>query len=242
MTVLASVAWPLVAGLSLVVAVLQWRARAVGVAGMRRACHELRGPLTAARLGLQFGARTGELSPDRLRALDIELTRAGAALDDLSGPAGGRSAAGDRTELDVVQMLEETILAYHGMAEVHGAHLHLRWAGPRARVCGNRVELAQVTGNLLANAIEHGGGEVVVSGAGMGEWVRIEVLDGGPGLPAPVRELLARASRRHNLGASGAHGHGLAVIESLVKAHGGCLTDAASERGARLVVELPAAR
>src|SRR5271167_3911316 len=49
-----------------------------------RACHELRGPLTAARLGLQLGSRAGELSPARLRAIDLELGRAALALDDLS--------------------------------------------------------------------------------------------------------------------------------------------------------------
>ena len=59
-----------------------------------RACHELRGPITAARLGLEFAVRRGALSPARLRALDLELARAALAIDDLAAlgvpPAGGR--------------------------------------------------------------------------------------------------------------------------------------------------------
>ena len=47
-----------------------------------RACHELRGPLAAARLGLELGVRVGELSPAQLRALELELGRASLALDD----------------------------------------------------------------------------------------------------------------------------------------------------------------
>ena len=59
-----------------------------------RACHELRGPLAAARLGLELGVRVGELSPAQLRALDLELGRASLALDDLA--AAGLSARDGR--------------------------------------------------------------------------------------------------------------------------------------------------
>jgi signal transduction histidine kinase len=83
-----------------------WVAAAVGAATMialrrmlgsrmeavARACHELRGPLTAARLGLSFGARCGELSADRLRAIDTELGRATLALQDLADLRQGGSS------------------------------------------------------------------------------------------------------------------------------------------------------
>ncbi len=52
-----------------------------------RACHELRGPLFAVQLGLH--GLVGE--PVRLAAIELELARAGRALDDLAAaPAGGR--------------------------------------------------------------------------------------------------------------------------------------------------------
>ena len=46
-----------------------WRALTGRMENVARACHELRGPLTAARLGLQLGERVGELSPARMRAV-----------------------------------------------------------------------------------------------------------------------------------------------------------------------------
>jgi signal transduction histidine kinase len=49
-----------------------------------RACHELRGPLTAARLGLELGTRGDSLSAAQLRAIELELGRATLALDDLA--------------------------------------------------------------------------------------------------------------------------------------------------------------
>jgi signal transduction histidine kinase len=44
-----------------------WRALSGRMESVARASHELRGPLTAARLGLQLGASAGELSPARPR-------------------------------------------------------------------------------------------------------------------------------------------------------------------------------
>ena len=65
--------------------------------------------------------------------------------------------------------------------------------GPMPPCWGDRLRLAQATGNLIANAIEHGGGRVEVRGRARGADARIEVIDDGAGLPAPVAELTRRA-------------------------------------------------
>src|SRR5579864_2165908 len=49
-----------------------------------RTCHELRGPLTAAQLGLLLAFHSGQLADVRLRALELDLGRATLALEDLS--------------------------------------------------------------------------------------------------------------------------------------------------------------
>ena len=59
------------------------------------------------------------------------------------------------------------------------------------------------------------------------------MLDDGPGLPAPVAELVRRSR--------GLRGHGLAVAEDVAARFGGRLASAPSEHGARLVLELPTA-
>ena len=71
-------------------------------------------------------------------------------------------------------------------------------------VRADRVRVAQALANLVANAIEHGGGEVRVRArAAAGGGARVEITDGGPGLPAPLAELVARRA-----GGAGAAGTG----------------------------------
>jgi signal transduction histidine kinase len=108
-------------------------------------------------------------------------------------------------------------------------------------VAGNRLRLAQATGNLIANGIEHGGGTVEVRGRRHDRVVRIEVVDEGPGLAAPLEELAQRARRPGRMRPDRSRGHGLAVAAAVALTHGGRLFAAPSDRGARLVLELPLA-
>jgi signal transduction histidine kinase len=194
-----------------------------------RASHELRGGIGAARLGLALAGRTGELPHARLRALELELDRAALALEELDG----RTPEWGIEHVDVGELLADSVEAWHAAAAVRGAKLRLRWTGAAGVVVGDRVRLAQATGNLIANAIEHGGGMVEVRGRLDGPVVRIEVSDQGPGLPAPVTELTHRRSKPDG------RGRGLGIAADVVSGHGGRLSAAPSPRGARLVIELP---
>jgi signal transduction histidine kinase len=214
-----------------------WRALALRTEAVACACHELRGPLTAARLGLRLCQQT-EPSGDRLRAIDLELGRAALALEDLGWARGSRrsgSARGREQAVDLCELLRDSVEAWSPCAQARGVELRTCWSGHGATVHGDRFRLAQATGNLIANAIEHGGGIVEVRGRSDGAGARIEVIDGGPGMPAPVAELARRAGRGR-----GPRGRGLAIALAVAEAAGGRLAAAPSERGARLVLELPA--
>ena len=79
-----------------------------------RACHELRGPLTAVRLSLATMERRREAPPERLAVLDLELRRAGLALDDFAAARSGRRTI-DRTEpVEVAELLEEQFDSWDG--------------------------------------------------------------------------------------------------------------------------------
>jgi signal transduction histidine kinase len=201
-----------------------------------RACHELRGPLTAARLGLSLGERIGELSPGRLRAIDTELGRATLALDDLADLREGAPRLRQLERVEVKSLLTESVEAWQGGAAAAGVGLRTAWCDAGAAVWGDRLRLAQATGNLIANAIEHGGGPVDVHGCTRHGLVRIVVSDRGRGLPAPVGELCRRPRRGRC-----ARGRGLAIASAIALAHGGRLASAPAQQGARLVLELPAA-
>jgi signal transduction histidine kinase len=214
---------------------LAWRTLAVRMEAVTRACHELRGPLTAARLGLQLGARSGELSADRLRALDLELGRAGLALEDLGAVGTRRESTPRLAPVDMTELLSSSVEACRPAAAAQACELRTIWLGPTVAVLGDRLRLAQATGNLIANAIEHGGGMIEVRGSTGVAGVTVEVRDDGPGLPAPLPELMRRARRGR-----GQRGRGLAIASAVAEAHGGRLRVApVGDWQTRVVLELP---
>ena len=192
-----------------------------------RASHELRGPLSAVQLGL--GALTGE--PARVAAIELELARAGRALDDLAAAPSGRRAESAPRPVELFALVTEHETAWRTLAGAFGAELTVE-ADAGALVVGDPLRLAQACANLIGNAAEHGGGTVRVLVRGN----RIEVADDGPGLPAPVAVMIAAARTRH-----GRRGHGLAIAAGIAEQHGGRLAAAPSPQGARLVIELPPA-
>ena len=200
-----------------------------------RACHELRGPLTAARLSLATMERRCEAPPERLAVLDLELRRAGLALDDFAAARSGRRQT-DRTEaVEVAELLEEQFESWYAVAGVFDSHVTLGPMLPGATVSGDRLRLAQAVSNLVANALEHGPGRVELTARVVGHRnVRIEVIDEGPGLPASVAELTRRAR-----GGRGRRGRGLAIAADIAERHGGRLVAAPAARGARIGLELP---
>ena len=214
--------------------------------------HELRGPLCAARLGLHA------LGDEELAAaVDLELRRAALALEDLAAACHGRRA-GERSQLvDVGALLDDAAVAWQPLARAFGAELAVEPLRGRALVRADPVRLAQACGNLVANAVEHGGSPVRVRGRVHAGHVRVEVRDAGPGLPGPMRELVGgrarrgirraarptfRASAWRSLVAPAAtRGRGLAIAAGIAERHGGRLAAAPTVAGACLVLELPCA-
>lgn len=200
-----------------------------------RACHELRGPLTAVRLSLATMERRLEAPPERLAAIELELRRAGLALDDFAAARSGRRVV-DRTEpVEVAELLEEQFASWHVVAGAFGSTVLLGALPLGALVTGDRLRLGQAVSNLVANALEHGPGRVELTARVIGcRHVRIEVIDEGPGLPAPVCELTRRARNGR-----GRRGRGLAIAAEIAERHGGRLVAAPASRGARIGLELP---
>ena len=171
------------------------------------------------------------------RRSTLELRRAALALEDLVAAGSGRRA-GARSELvDVGALLDD---ARRGVAAAGG---RVRRGAGRSSRCAaarwsapTRCASAQACGNLVANAVEHGGGPVRVRGRVVAGRVRVEVRDAGPGLAAPVSVLVSRRRRR-----GAARGRGLAIAARIAESNGGRLASAPSPRGACLVLELPSA-
>jgi signal transduction histidine kinase len=196
-----------------------------GRSRLARASHEIRGPLCTAQLALDGLERSA-----RVDAIGLELRRAALALEDLSGARRRERVAA----VDVGALLSDAAQAWQALADAHGVTLAVEPGG--GRVLGDRLRLVQACANLVANAIEHAGGHVDVRSSAAGHRVRIEVCDRGPGLPAPVGELVAAARGRRS-----PRGHGLAIAAAVAERHGGRLASLPATGGARLVLELPEA-
>lgn len=191
-----------------------------------RAGHELRGPLTAATLAVESARRDRR----HLAAVEHELGRAALALEDLEAARRGRAGVLRREPVDVGLLCRAQVRAWTPVARAAGVELTCTQAGD-VHVMGDRGRLAQATGNLLANAIEHGRGDVDVRVCVRRGRVRIEVSDEGSGLSGP----LPAPPRRGR----GRRGRGLSITAGIAERHGGRLAAAPASRGTTLALELP---
>jgi signal transduction histidine kinase len=203
-----------------------------------RGCHELRGPLTAARLGLALERDTlPPATARRLRAIDAELARAAQTIEELGADGINRGGAADAhcrgaRVVELGRLAEQVVEARAGRARAAGISLD-GWLG-EALVAGDERRLAQALANLIDNALVHGRGPVQVLVGARGGHARVEVSDHGPGLTEPLDAVIRRARHR-----GPRHGHGLTLAADVAAAHGGRLCTAPSSAGARIVLELP---
>jgi signal transduction histidine kinase len=189
-----------------------------------RVAHEVRGPLSAAQLALHGAARRGEVGPVFVAALELELRRAALALED---PSAARPH-----DVDLHALLTVQLRTWRDVAATHGKTLTLEAGPDTALVHADALRLGQALSNVVANAIEHGGGQIVIRTVHAGDRIRVEVTDGGPGLPASVAEL----SRRPR-GGRGARGRGLAITRAVLAHCGGRIF--ALSTGPGVVIDLP---
>jgi len=233
MTDLAGIAsgWPLAASMAVALTAQGLRA------GRRRsalneALHELRRPLQAIALATPrmggFGAVESEGS----------VRLAAAALERLDREINGGPVEAVRTMVRIQPLLRESVGRWRARAAMGAGSLELRWRAGGAVVMGERAELSQALDNLIVNAIEHGGPEIVVEARRQGDRLRVSVADSGRasrpesrrGSPA---ETIARLSGRRR------HGHGLPVVRGVAAGHGGRFVLHRSEQGSLAVLELP---
>ena len=109
-------------------------------------------------------------------------------------------------------------------------------------VRGNFELLTRVFGNLLENAVVHGSAEArirlaLVTRAGE---ALITIHDDGPGIPGEIRDAVFQRFRRGDAARSrGGAGLGLAIVDAVVRAHGGRVRVVPAPAGATVEISLP---
>ena len=174
MTLWAAMAgWVLVACLAFQVARLAHRLHLVAEAD-----HELRGPVSALGLAVESLGRCPELSR-RAEALDTHLDRLRLGLADLAAARSGRRAAPRRVDVALEGLARAAAEAWQPAARRCGGEIQVDWRAGNVAAHADRRRLSQAIGNVLANAVEHGGGRVQLQAEHVGGRVRIAVCDQG---------------------------------------------------------------
>lgn len=138
-----------------------------------RAEHELRGAAAALSLACET-LRRNPGTPNPAEMIDVQLDRLRAGLADLAAARdGGRpSSQADPVELSAL---------VRAAAQPWG-QTSFEWEGGPAPASLDRRRLAKALGNVLANAAEHGSGDIRVTGRAHRDGVQLQVRNRGRGL------------------------------------------------------------
>lgn len=192
---------------------------------LNRALHELRRPLQALILLEETSGRPAAAPPVASRRGLLEL--ATGALRELEGALNGETVEGRRVRFSCREAVMAS-LERCGSAAAKVGGIRVYWDAGPAPVEGDPARVAQALDNLLANAVEHGGPPIVVTGARVAGRLRITVANGfGDRAPLPAGD-----PRR---------GHGTEIVTRVAAAHGGRFALCHTGRGCVAALELPLA-
>jgi signal transduction histidine kinase len=210
--------------------------------------HDIRNPLTTAKLAVEDLARNAALD-DKPRRSAARGSRAVAhAVEVIEGllnfaRAGARPQPGVTAVAAAVA--EEVAAVVRARAEQLSAEVEVV-ARSGARVACAPGMLASVLGNLVSNALTYVDGATVrrvrIDVDDQGDGVRVTVSDPGPGLPAGVDPAALFQPYMRGPGARGRGlGLGLATVSRIVEAHQGRVGVDSSPQGCRFWFTLPRA-
>jgi two-component system sensor histidine kinase BaeS len=210
--------------------------------------HELRTPLAILRAGLEAiedGVRP--LTREAIASLHGEVSALGKIVEDLYqlALADVGALAYRKERSDVAEMLEQAVEPF----AARFAERHVSFQGEfhsGLAVLADADRLAQAFRNLLENSARYtdAGGRVRVSARRENGEVRIDFEDSSPGVPAEAMPRLFERFYRvegSRSRANGGAGLGLAIVRSVIEAHGGTIAAGASALGGlRVTIGLPA--
>ena len=193
---------------------------------LNRALHEVRRPLQALALSAPRHAAAGGIQAG-------PVWQAISAVGQLDRELNGSKPVEAAHEPVAMRLMTEAcVRRAERRAELSGSRVRLRWAGSDALVLGDGPALSGALENLLLNAIEHGGPDIVVNATVVLGHLRLEVIDSGWRQNEPGRR---RAGGPR-------HGHGLTIAETVATEHGGHLDRDFSENGSKVTLVLPVDR
>lgn len=208
--------------------------------------HELRTPLTTVQTHVEAMLEgVWEPTPERLESCYDELNRLGGLVSDLENLAKVES---DNLKLNIteVNLRELTDRALGSFErERKDRNLSMKVEGSCSLIQADRDRISQVLVNLISNAVKytHDGGDIRITLSDMGTSVVFNIRDNGTGIPEEeiphIFERFYRADKSRNR-STGGSGIGLAIVKSIVSAHGGTVdVESRLNEGSNFIVTLP---
>ncbi|WP_431937178.1 sensor histidine kinase [Micromonospora sp. RP3T] len=210
------------------------------------ASHELRTPLAISRALLDVARDDPTRDRDELVARLHEVNRRAIDLTEaLLLLSRGDRAVVTRERVDLSLLAEEAAETLLPVAERRRITLDV--TGGAAPTSGSAELLRRMVTNLVQNAVVHNlpeGGTVTVRTATSGDTSVLRVANTGPPLPPDLvptlTEPFRRGTQRVRVDEHAGAGLGLAIVRSVVRAHGGTLTLVPGPDGGLVVtVRLP---
>jgi signal transduction histidine kinase len=192
---------------------------------LNRALHELRRPLQALVLLEDGSGRPAAAPPVASRRGLLEL--AASALGDLDGALNGGPSPPPVRRFSCRESVLACLERWRPATGRIGG-IRVYWDAGPAMVDGDPTRMAQALDNLLANALEHGGPPVVITGARVAGRLRITVANGVGEKPS-----LASSDPRR--------GHGTDLVSDVASAHRGRFALCHTGSGCVAALELPLA-
>jgi two-component system, OmpR family, osmolarity sensor histidine kinase EnvZ len=153
-------------------------------------------------------------------------------------------AKGDGGEESNPTNLRELLQEIYEEAQYYGTFIELKLRKRREELVLplKRQAFKRAITNLVSNAVRFGD-HIIIRGAVEGQWLRIEVDDDGPGIPAAERANVFRPFYRLDHARNqdeGNTGLGLAIARDIAKSHGGDITLGESSMGGlRAIISVP---
>jgi signal transduction histidine kinase len=204
--------------------------------------HEVRNPLGVIRASVQL-LEDAHCDPQRITdaaaVIKQEIDRLDRVIKALLD--FGRPSKPTLVRTDVNEVLDDVVLFTNRFAKQADVQIEERFTQGVPSVIGDPDQLKQVFLNLVTNAVqamEDGGGSIVITTRSDGDYVEITVSDTGPGIP---EQDLSKVFDPFFTKRSDGTGLGLTIVHRIIDEHDGHIEVNSSPGGTTFRVSLPAA-
>lgn len=208
--------------------------------------HELRTPLTSVGTHIEAMIEgVWEPTNQRLQSCYDEILRIGKIIQDLESLAKVESEnlKLDKKQINLSELADKVLGNLE--AAISKKNLRVSVEGASSDIFGDPDRISQVLMNLISNAIKYtpDGGQIQILIAEKNQLVKISVKDNGVGISEDeqpyIFERFYRADKSRNR-LTGGTGIGLAIVKSIVTAHGGTVeVESHPNEGSCFTVTLP---